>query len=110
MNNKQCHRCGTCNDDNSSQCWYCHATLVASEPQAVLNDKKERTTVVFVVLRMHIVSEPLDDLTPDDDGKILGVALDHVKAMLTTLEGLPEDKGHKVVLTLIHSADVVDRR
>ena len=63
-----------------------------------------------MVLRMHVVSDPPRDLKPDDDGEIIGVALDHARAMLMAMDGLPEDKRHKVVLTAIEAADVVDRR
>ena len=106
---KLCICCGTRNEDNLSRCWYCHEMLVASEPQAAFNDKKERTTVVFVVLRMHVVSEALGDLTPDDD-EIIQVALDHTSAMLATTDDLPNDKGHRLALAGIHAAEVVDRR
>ena len=106
---KQCIRCKTRNEANSSRCWYCQSTFVASEPQAAFNDKKERTTVVFVVLRMHVVSEALGDLTPNDD-EIIQVALDHTRAMLETTDDLPNDKGHRLALAGIHAAEVVDRR
>lgn len=123
MESTHCMRCGTRNADDSPQCWYCHTMLVAGpgdyvapEPEAIFNGEdrlgakpqKEQTTVVFVVLRLHIVSDP--PLTPDDDGEILGVALDHAKAMLATVDGLPEDERHKVVIAAIEAADVVDRR
>ena len=118
MDKKLCIRCGTRNGGNSPRCWYCHA-YVTPELQAAFDGenrlrpvrpKKERTTVVFVVLRMHVVSEPPDDLTPDDDGEIIAVAVDHTRTLLSPTDALPEDKGHKVVLTAIEAADVVDRR
>ena len=92
---------------------------MAPEPKAAVDSeerlgpvrpKKERTTVVFVVLRMHVASERLGDLTPDDDGEIIAVAVDHTRAMLMTMDAPQEDKSHKVVLTAIEAADVVDRR
>ena len=116
---KLCICCGTRNEANSSRCWYCHAIpphdYAAPEPQAVCNDEnqvarqKERTTVVCVVLRMHVVSEALGDLTPNDD-EIIQVALDHTRAMLETTDDLPNDKGHRLALAGIHAAEVVDRR
>ena len=43
MDNKQCIRCGTRNEENSPRCWYCHAMFPVmyscSEPQAAFNGK-----------------------------------------------------------------------
>ena len=113
MDNEQCIRCGTRNEGTSPRCWYCHGIpKAASNGEKRLGPvrRKKRTTVVFVVLRMHVVSEPLGDLTPDDDGEIIAVAVDHTRTLLSPMDTLPEDKSHKVVLTAIEAADVVDRR
>ena len=71
--------------------------------------RNQRTTIVYVVLCMHVVSEALGDLTPDDD-EILHAAVDHTSAMLETADDLPNGKGHKVALAIIHAAEAVDRR